>query len=79
MGKEVVYEPVLGMVSIRSEYHFRLELQRNVLRTVMKLFDPEGFVTQFIVHGKILMQEIWLSGTNWDVPLAERIQGLWNR
>lgn len=45
----------------------------------MKLFDPLGFISHYIVHGKILMQEIWRSGTNWDEPIADHLLEKWHR
>ncbi|XP_055589574.1 uncharacterized protein LOC129741808 [Uranotaenia lowii] len=40
--------------------------KRQVLQVVMSLFDPLGIVAAFTIHGKILMQDIWRSGVNWD-------------
>ncbi|XP_055631971.1 uncharacterized protein LOC129771880 [Toxorhynchites rutilus septentrionalis] len=53
--------------------------KRQVLRTVMTLFDPLGFIAHFVVHGKVLMQDIWRSGTDWDVPIDDRLQDRWLR
>ncbi|XP_062699293.1 uncharacterized protein LOC134284458 [Aedes albopictus] len=36
--------------------------KREVLKVVMSLFDPLGFVSFFLVHGKVLMQDVWASG-----------------
>ncbi|XP_062703182.1 uncharacterized protein LOC134285759 [Aedes albopictus] len=92
LDKDTVYERVLGVVWIPSADHFTFDrtglqevlgsnpaapTKRQVLRTVMKLYDPLGFVAHFVVHGKILMQEIWRSGTNWDEPIAEHLRELW--
>ncbi|XP_058816807.1 uncharacterized protein LOC131680103 [Topomyia yanbarensis] len=52
--------------------------KRQVLRLVMSLFDPCGFIAHFIVHGKILMQHIWRSGTDWDEKISEGLLDLWN-
>ncbi|XP_058828346.1 uncharacterized protein LOC131688193 [Topomyia yanbarensis] len=52
--------------------------KRQVLRLVMSLFDPYGFIAHFIVHGKILMQHIWRSGTDWDEKIVESLLDLWN-
>ncbi|XP_055614692.1 uncharacterized protein LOC129761013 [Uranotaenia lowii] len=40
--------------------------KRQVLQVVMSLFDPLGIIAAFTIHGKILMQDIWRSGVNWD-------------
>ncbi|XP_058817214.1 uncharacterized protein LOC131680519 [Topomyia yanbarensis] len=40
--------------------------KREVLKVLMSLFDPLGFICFFLVHGKILMQDIWASGSEWD-------------
>ncbi|XP_055623137.1 uncharacterized protein LOC129766588 [Toxorhynchites rutilus septentrionalis] len=53
--------------------------KRQVLRTVMTLFDPLGFIAHFVVNGKVLMQDIWRSGTDWDVPIDDRLQDRWLR
>ncbi|XP_062545514.1 uncharacterized protein LOC134212033 [Armigeres subalbatus] len=51
--------------------------KRQVLRTVMSLFDPLGLISHFVVHGKILMQQIWRSGTAWDDPIAVELHNKW--
>ncbi|XP_058449200.1 uncharacterized protein LOC131429170 [Malaya genurostris] len=52
--------------------------KRQVLRLVMSLFDPYGLIAHFTIHGKILMQHIWRSGSDWDEKIVEGLQGLWN-
>ncbi|XP_062710230.1 uncharacterized protein LOC109425711 [Aedes albopictus] len=51
--------------------------KRQVLRTVMSLFDPLGLISHFVVHGKILMQQIWRSGTDWDEAIPEELHERW--
>lgn len=34
--------------------------KREALKVVMSLFDPLGFISFFLVHGKVLIQEIWV-------------------
>ncbi|XP_062713659.1 uncharacterized protein LOC109432815 [Aedes albopictus] len=53
--------------------------KRQVLRTIMSLFDPLGLIAHFVVQGKILMQDIWRSGTDWDEPIAENLQAQWSK
>ncbi|XP_055543111.1 uncharacterized protein LOC129728685 [Wyeomyia smithii] len=51
--------------------------KRQVLQTVMSLFDPLGFIAHFVVHGKILMQQIWRTGTDWDEPITKELEAKW--
>ncbi|XP_053686303.1 uncharacterized protein LOC128735844 [Sabethes cyaneus] len=53
--------------------------KRQVLRTIMTLFDPLGFVAHFTVGGKIIMQNVWKSGTNWDECIPEELVYEWRR
>ncbi|XP_073841335.1 uncharacterized protein [Musca autumnalis] len=38
--------------------------KRKVLSIVAKLFDPAGWLTPIIVVAKVLMQQLWIDGTN---------------
>ncbi|XP_058817796.1 uncharacterized protein LOC131681103 [Topomyia yanbarensis] len=40
--------------------------KRQVLRCVMTIYDPLGLLTSILVHGKVLIQQIWRSGVGWD-------------
>ena len=39
------------------------------------MFEPLGFLMPFSICGKILMQEMWTSGVNWDDKLDEVLEG----
>lgn len=45
----------------------------------MSLFDPLGFIAFFLVHGKILMQDIWARGTEWDEKIAQDLYERWRQ
>ena len=47
--------------------------KREVLKVIMCLFAPLGFVLFFLVHTKVLMQDIWASGINWDEQINEHL------
>ncbi|XP_055604612.1 uncharacterized protein LOC129752852 [Uranotaenia lowii] len=53
--------------------------KREVLRTVMSLFDPLGLIAHFVVHGKIIMQELWKYGSDWDDTMPEELREKWHR
>ena len=47
--------------------------KREFLKRIATLFDPLGFLSPYTVRAKILMQEIWLAGIDWDDPLLDEI------
>ena len=43
--------------------------KRIVLSCIARIFDPLGLISPFVMFCKILFQEIWLLGLNWDEEL----------
>ncbi|XP_055523244.1 uncharacterized protein LOC129717391 [Wyeomyia smithii] len=40
--------------------------KRQILSTLMTIYDPLGLMAHFLMFLKILLQEIWRSGVGWD-------------
>ncbi|XP_053686640.1 uncharacterized protein LOC128736183 [Sabethes cyaneus] len=57
----------------------RVPSKREVLRVLMSLFDPLGFICFFLVHGKVLMQDIWASGCGWDDRINQDLCYRWQQ
>ncbi|XP_058820084.1 uncharacterized protein LOC131682540 [Topomyia yanbarensis] len=55
----------------------RCPTKREVLRTLMVVFDPLGFVAHFLIYLKVLLQEIWRSGTHWDEAIRSDLFAKW--
>ena len=48
--------------------------KRNFLKTIASVFDPLGFIAPYIVTAKVLMQNIWVVGVDWDEELNNEIK-----
>ena len=57
--------------------HETMPTKRQVLRLVMKIFDPLGLISHFTIRGKMILQEVWKDGTNWDAPIDSRLLNSW--
>lgn len=51
--------------------------KRNILKVILKLFDPVGFIMPFVMRMKSLLQETWLRGFEWDVELPLELKNEW--
>ena len=47
--------------------------KRNVLKRIAAVFDPLGLVSPFVVVAKILLQELWTRGYDWDDEILDEI------
>ncbi|XP_028398829.1 uncharacterized protein LOC114522358 [Dendronephthya gigantea] len=52
--------------------------KRNVLSCIASLFDPLQFLSPFTVRARLLMQEIWAAGVDWDDVLPAKLLVKWN-
>ncbi len=51
--------------------------KRTVLSSVAKLFDPLGLISPLIIKAKIIMQQLWKAGIDWDDELPEDLKQEW--
>ncbi|KAG1671934.1 hypothetical protein GQR58_016206 [Nymphon striatum] len=47
--------------------------KRKMLKKIAAIFDPLGFLSPYIIRGKILIQDMWISGIDWDKPLEGKL------
>ena len=47
----------------------RIVTKRGFLKRLAAVFDPLGFLSPFVVQGKMLLQELWIAGVDWDEPV----------
>ncbi|XP_055605881.1 uncharacterized protein LOC129754048 [Uranotaenia lowii] len=51
--------------------------KRQILRCVMTLLDPLGLLAPFVIHGKVLIQDLWRSGIGWDDEVGDTVFTRW--
>ena len=55
------------------------DTKRNVLKKTVTVFDPLGFLAPFVIHAKLLLQQVWLQAIAWDDELPESLKTKWER
>ncbi|XP_062714353.1 uncharacterized protein LOC134291085 [Aedes albopictus] len=53
--------------------------KRMALRCIMSLFDPLGLLAPYLVHGRMLLQDVWRSGVSWDEEVQDEEFAKWRR
>ncbi|XP_062538484.1 uncharacterized protein LOC134206775 [Armigeres subalbatus] len=92
---EIATEKILGMWWCTSTDAFTYKLspkhdrdllagtrkptKREMLRTLMAIFDPLGLISNLLIALKIIMQEVWRSGIVWDDVIPDTIQNKWEQ
>ncbi|XP_062702756.1 uncharacterized protein LOC134285626 [Aedes albopictus] len=51
--------------------------KREALSLVMSVFDPLGLVAVVLVHGKVLLQDVWRAGVDWDETIPTNLLVRW--
>ena len=53
--------------------------KRGIVRVTCSFFDPIGFILPFILIAKILVQELWRRGYDWDEVIDEEAANFWRK
>ncbi|XP_062704451.1 uncharacterized protein LOC134286794 [Aedes albopictus] len=84
----LIWNPEGDFLSFSTRFHGDLDpyvfegrrpTKRIVARCVMSLFDPTGMLSPFSIHGKMLIQDLWRSGTMWDQDIPDEEYEKWRR
>ena len=51
--------------------------KRIVLQMASKIYDPLGYLSPITIRARILIQELWQSGVDWDEPIHQNHQKTW--
>lgn len=75
----VVWDPLRDHVVCSIEINNLNErvTKRTILSCIAKLFDPLDLLGPVIVNAKIIMQQLWLNGVEWDDSVPIEIYTSW--
>ena len=48
--------------------------KRTLFKSVATLFDPLGLIAPYVIVGKIMIQELWKKGLEWDEPIDDSLK-----
>ena len=51
--------------------------KRLITSDVTKLFDPVGWLSPVVIRAKILIQDLWRHGQDWDEPVPDEFRKSW--
>lgn len=57
----------------------RLPTKRELLKLLMSIFDPLGLLSYYLIHLRVLLQNVWRTKTGWDETLPENLEPRWNQ
>ena len=49
----------------------KIPTKREILSIIMSIYDPLGYLAHKTIQGKIILQEVWLSGIDWDDEIPQ--------
>uniref|UniRef100_A0A182PWL1 DUF5641 domain-containing protein n=1 Tax=Anopheles epiroticus TaxID=199890 RepID=A0A182PWL1_9DIPT len=84
----MVWDPLKDVFKYTTNWRndlmpYVLEKQRSTiriaLRIVMSLFDPLGLIGPILIHGRILMQDLWRDNLDWDSKMGDIEFEKWQR
>ncbi|XP_053696848.1 uncharacterized protein LOC128744094 [Sabethes cyaneus] len=51
--------------------------KRQMLQVLMTIFDPLGLISHFLMFLKVLLQEVWRAGVQWDEEIPDTLYEKW--
>ena len=82
-----ILERALGVMwdTVKDVFTFVTKLKENpptkkgILSTTSSLFDPVGFLLPFLIVARLLLQELWRRGYDWDQEIERKLLDVWNK
>ncbi|XP_024888613.1 uncharacterized protein LOC112465335 [Temnothorax curvispinosus] len=63
--------------SYKTQDYSSIVNKRGILSEVAKLFDPLGLLGPMITNAKLILQELWQAGVEWDETVPQHLHSRW--
>ena len=73
----VVWKPTIGVFTYRLHVPPEVTTKRSAMSAVMSVFDPVGYLTGWLLRGKLFLQGLRKLELTWDkeIPATLRLTG----
>lgn len=76
----VAWQPRTDILTYETEVHQKYRItKRGMMSQTMKLFDPLGFLSGWILTAKQLLQQLWSQKCGWDDEVPDDLQRIWDQ
>lgn len=76
---QLVYQPNFHRVKSDVLEGMRIPTKREVLQILRSLFDPMGLLSNFTIHGKLIVQSVFRETCEWDESISPELHEKWNQ
>lgn len=57
----------------------KMPTKRELLRTLMSIFDPLGLLSNYLIQLKVILQDVWRTDLNWDDRITNGLEKRWEQ
>ncbi|XP_018368834.1 PREDICTED: uncharacterized protein LOC108764925 [Trachymyrmex cornetzi] len=75
----LIWNPDNDQFQFHVHGHEEVATKREILSAISKIFDPIGLIGPVLTAAKIIMQETWRTGCQWDESLPEALEKKWKQ
>ncbi|XP_011705735.1 PREDICTED: uncharacterized protein LOC105460935 [Wasmannia auropunctata] len=75
----VRWAPKVDAFSFVLDPPVQARITKRIFSGVARIFDPLGWLSPVTIGAKIMLQELWLLGADWDQEVAPDIRVRWER
>jgi hypothetical protein len=77
VSDDLIYQLNFHRVNAEILNGIRVPSKRELLQVLMSVFDPFGLLSNFTVHGKIIVQAAFHQKVGWDDPISPELYKKW--